>query len=300
MLNFNELKKGVIEVSTWYRRLTLVVLVFFVGVLQAVYAQSEIQEKKIHAISPVAWVVFAKNKSLIYPREGYQAEVLSPLRPLFMGNLIEVPDGQKISIIIAHNKTLRHYSGPALLKVKTDVVSIVKGQKAKIFPAKAQWFDLAKRWSKQTNQVKWLASSKLPVVAVQPLRDALVLSQSPTFEFRGELPRDSHLIIFQSNGKRFWVQPVEDQVITFPPAAAFQPGETYNWELRRKSGGRVLQSAFTMATAEQSQHLVELKNQALASTTTEKAIMAAVRLQLAQAYSEAEHIWAHLGLVPYY
>ncbi|MDX1670023.1 MAG: hypothetical protein R3194_11440, partial [Limnobacter sp.] len=133
--------------------------------------------------APMAWSLMSSTKTLIYPRDGYSAEILRPLRPLFMGNVIEIPEGEEISVLIPGNMTRRHYQGPAKLAVIKDTVSVRKGPKAKVFPADPERLKLARRWSSMSVHPSPIVAGSGALSVQQPRNNAMLLTTSPVFHF---------------------------------------------------------------------------------------------------------------------
>jgi hypothetical protein len=256
-------------------------------------------EQQRRESAPVAWTLFSSNKSLIYPRNGYAAELLQPLRPLYMGNLIEIPEGEEVSILIPDNMTRRHYSGPATLAVIKDTVSVRQGPKVRVFPADPERLKLARSWavfpvSRIDNHYD---SSRLNLI--EPKNNSVLLTTNPVFRFSGQLPRDGQLIVFGENGRRFWVQPLDGFEAAFPPAAQFDWGQKFTWEVRKSTGGRVLSGAFEIAPKEVAFELLQARVPNVPDVTKEDLIFYGVKLELARAYKEAQVVWEQVGASPY-
>ncbi|MDX1669847.1 MAG: hypothetical protein R3194_10540, partial [Limnobacter sp.] len=259
---------------------------------------SAFEQQRQHS-APVAWALISSNKSLIYPRDGYSAEILRPLRPLYMGNVIEIPDGEKISILIPGNMTRRHYEGPAKLSVIKDTVSVRQGPKAKVFPADPERLKLARRWSNVSVHPSPLVTGGGVFSVQQPRNNAMLLTTNPVFHFAGKLPRDGQLIIFGENGRRFWVQPLDEHVVDFPPAAQFSWGQKFTWEVRKSTGGRVLNGSFEIAPEDTAFDLLRNKVVNLPETPREELLFYGVKLELARAFDQADDVWNQLGTSPY-
>ncbi|HEX4857284.1 MAG TPA: hypothetical protein VFV28_10755, partial [Limnobacter sp.] len=132
--------------------------------------------------------------------------------------------------------------------------------------------------------------------ALSPIDNSLLLTRNPEFRFEGELPREGNLMIFDSRGKRFWVEPLEGLQLTLPPAAKFEWGRAFTWEVRRLTGGRVLSGSFQIASEETARALLQAKLPDTQDVLPESRLFYGMRLQLARAYSEADEVWSSLGI----
>ncbi|NJM31608.1 MAG: hypothetical protein HC848_00295 [Limnobacter sp.] len=251
---------------------------------------------------PVGWVVHAsetvKIKSSSAPWQ--MLRVLDDLQP---GDSIELEPGDELSVLSFVQPGRRLFTGPANLEVRADTISIRRGERAKIFPVSDSQMALAKKWfalhpsgRPRTDFLKPKANPALRVE--QPLNGALLLTRDPVFEFRGQMPRDGQLIIYLENGRRFWVQPAAENYISFPPATSFEWGQHFNWELRKHTGGRILEGSFAIATQEQAYELLVSKVPNLLETPREDLFFYGVRLELAGAQREANQMWEILGREP--
>lgn len=262
-------------------------------------SSADLFEQQRRESAPVAWTLFTTDKSLIYPRNGYAAELLQPLRPLYMGNVIEIPEGEEVSILIPESMTRRHYSGPAKLAVIKDTVSVREGPKVRVFPADPERLKLARSWASTSTLNKDSQYDESKLNLIEPQDNAVLLTTNPMFHFAGQLPRDGQLIVFGENGRRFWVQPLESLDVGFPPAAQFKWGQKFTWEVRKSTGGRVLNGSFEIAPQETAFELLQAKVPNVPDVPKEDLIFYGVRLELARAYKEAQAVWSQLGSSPY-
>ena len=265
----------------------------------AAISSADLFEQQRRESTPVAWTLFSTNKSLIYPRNGYAAELLQPLRPLYLGNLIEIPEGEEVSILVPESMTRRHYSGPATLAVIKDTISVRKGPKVRVFPADPERLKLARSWASTSIAHSESRFDEAKLNLVEPQNNAVLLTTNPVFHFSGLLPRDGQLIVFGENGRRFWVQPLESLKVGFPPAAQFKWGQKFTWEVRKSTGGRVLNGSFEIAPQQIAFELLQGKVPNVPDVPKEDLIFYGVRLELARAYKEAQAVWTQVGSSPY-
>ena len=110
------------------------------------------------------------------------------------------------------------------------------------------------------------------------------------------LPREGNLMLFDAKGKRFWVEPLEGEYLTLPPAARFEWGQSFTWEVRRLTGGRVISGSFQIASEETARSLLAARVPDSPNTLPENLLFYGMRLHLAKAYKEANEVWASLGM----
>lgn len=249
--------------------------------------------------TPVAWALFSSGDSQIVAKSGATAEQLRPLRPLYMGNTIQVPEGASLSILIPGNMTRRYFDGPASLEVIKDTVSLLKGPKVRVFPADPSRLAMAEAWSQSTGHAVSPASNEFGLTVTSPLDGAVLLTQKPEFHFIGQLPKDGKLIIYNAEGRRFWVSPMESDLVRFPPAAQFKWGQKFTWEVRKSTGGKVLGGAFEIAPEALAFDLMSSKVPNLPHVPREDLLFYGLRLEMARAYREADLVWDALGTKPY-
>lgn len=248
------------------------------------------------APSAVAWVAYSKGAQIVLP--GAKKPVpLATLSTLGFGSQITLQKGDQLSVVVFSNNTRRVYDGPANLKVIKDTVSLRSGPEPEVFPASNEQLAVIQKWL--TLHPKGLAAmpsppglGKLPFDVIKPLEGALFLSRQPEFLLTGTLPRDAKLIIYDKDNRRFWVEPLENSHVTFPPAAEFQWGQSYSWEIRNFTGGSLLKGKFKIASEQQAFQLFKSKVPNLPSTPKIDLVLYALTLQMAGAYPEAQDVWA--------
>lgn len=251
---------------------------------------------------PVVFVLAASSQVMVTNPKGQQFNAL-PTQSLTRGHLINVPKGQRFSALVLGTGNRRVYIGPARLEVIADTVRVVKGSAAKVNPLTEEDLDLVDQW------MTVYARKPAPVIppvdppdeesslkALQPIDDSLLLTRSPEFRFLGKLPREASLMLFDARGKRFWVEPLDNLQLTLPPAAKFEWGGAFTWEVRRLTGGRVLSGSFQIASEETARALLQAKVPDTPDALPESRLFYGMRLQLAKAYLEAEEVWASLGI----
>lgn len=239
----------------------------------------------------VAWVLFSKGSGL--------PEAVSFLSA---GDAVVLKKGERMDVAILANATRRVFRGPVSLKVTRNSISIRSGRAAQVFPLPAQFGVLTRRWlARYGSGENWMPS---PLQAhnpafevVSPVQDSLLLNTRPEFVFEGTLPRDGKLIIYDEEGKRFWVQPLDSAHVTFPPAADFEWGKAYTWEIRRLTGGSVLAGSFRIAHQKVAADLLRAMPFARIPVPAHGVFFEAARLHLVGAYREARDLWHTMGAV---
>ena len=103
-------------------------------------------------------------------------------------------------------------------------------------------------------------------------------------------------MLFDSKGKRFWVEPLESEYVSLPPAAKFEWGQSFTWEVRRLTGGRVTSGSFHIASEETARSLLEARVPDTDEVLPESKLYYGMRLQLANAFKEANEVWQSLGM----
>lgn len=255
-----------------------------------------------HAQAPVLFVLAAGDKVVVTNSKGQKYKAL-PTQRLLLGHLIDVPKGQRFSVLVLKTGNRRVFKGPARLKVIADTISVQKGSSPKVIPLTLAELNLIEQWSALYSSPRGSTVNK-PVdpdqestlSAVHPIDGSLLLTRSPEFVFKGNLPREGNLMIFDSRGKRFWVEPLESEYISLPPAAKFEWGQSFTWEVRRLTGGRVVSGSFQIASEETARSLLEARIPDLPSTMPESQLFYGMRLQMAGAFKEANEVWSSLGM----
>lgn len=235
---------------------------------------------------------------------GQQA--LKPLQTLVFGDQIQVPRGQAVSLAVLPQGQRRLYSGPARLQVIADAVAVASGPRVRVFPLPPTTQELINQWL-----TVWAAPGPLPPLlaprpkpqadalsALQPVEGAVLLTRSPVFELIGPIPREARLMVFDAQGRRVWVQPVEANRVELPAAANFEWGGQYTWEVRRLTGGRALSGSFSIASELTARALFEARPPAGQANHIEAVLLYGMRLWLAGAYPQAWEAFGQLGLSP--
>ncbi len=260
------------------------------------------------ANEPVVFVLAATEKVVVTNPKGQQYSAL-PTQRLLHGHTVTVPKGQRFSVLVLNTGNRRVYNGPARLKVIADTVRVLSGPAVKVFPVEEAHLDLIDQWInlyvrprgvlpvKGNKADKTEAAENDSLRVLQPIDGSLLLTRNPEFVFQGDLPREGNLMLFDSRGKRFWVEPLESEYVSLPPAAKFEWGQSFTWEVRRLTGGRVVSGSFHIASEETARSLLEARVPDTAGTLPEAKLFYGMRLQLAKAYKEADEVWASLGMV---
>lgn len=255
-----------------------------------------------HANQPVVFVLAASENVVVTHPKGQRYSAL-PTQRLLRGHTVNVPKGQRFSVVVLNTGNRRVFNGPAKLRVIADTVRVLSGPAVKVFPLEQSQLDLIEQWTsvyaRPRNQVPTTTAepeAKPALQVTQPIDGSLLLTRTPEFAFQGDLPREGNLIIFDAKGKRFWVEPLESKYVSFPPAAKFDWGQSFTWEVRRLTGGRVVSGSFQIASEETARSLLEARVPDLPETLPESQLFYGMRLQLAGAYKEAIEVWTALGM----
>lgn len=253
---------------------------------------------------PVVFVLAASSKVVVTNPKGQQYSAL-PTQRLARGYTVAIPKGQRFSAVVLNTGNRRVFTGPARLEVIADTIRLRKGPAAKVTPIADDNLDLIDQWvrvygRKQPDQQpkeETAGAEEESLQAISPIEGSLLLTRSPEFRFEGELPREGNLMLFDSRDKRFWVEPLESLQLTLPPAAKFEWGRAFTWEVRRLTGGRVLSGSFQIASEETARALLQAKVPDTPDILPESRLFYAMRLQLASAHAEADEVWSSLGVV---
>lgn len=257
------------------------------------------------AKEPVVFVLAATDNVVVSNPKGQKYSAL-PTQRLLHGHTVAVPKGERFSVLVLNTGNRRVYDGPARLKVIADTVRVLSGPSVKVFPVEQAHLDLIDQWMNlyarprgvlPVKNDKGQASEKKPLRVLQPIDGSLLLTRSPEFVFQGDLPREGNLMLFDSRGKRFWVEPLESEYVSLPPAAKFDWGQSFTWEVRRLTGGRVISGSFHIASEETARSLLEARVPDADDTLPESRLFYGMRLQLAKAFKEASVVWDSLGMV---
>jgi hypothetical protein len=273
------------------------------GLLKWVCLFWALQAGLVFAAQPVVFVLAASSKVVVTNTKGQDYSAL-PTQRLYRGHVITIPKGERFSAVVLHTGNRRVFNGPARLEVISDTIRLLKGPAAKVTAISDDNLDLIEQWmAVYRRQVRLVSTEPHPLEeeevkleAIQPVEDSLLLTRSPEFRFRGRLPREANLMLFDARGKRFWVEPLETLQLTLPPAAKFEWGRAFTWEVRKLTGGRVHSGSFQIASEETARALLEAKVPDTPDSLPESRLFYGMRLQLAKAYLEADEVWSSLGI----
>lgn len=249
----------------------------------------------------VVFLLAATDKVRVTNAKGQQYRAL-PTHRLLHGHTVDVPKGQRFSIGLLQTGNRRVYMGPARLKVISGTVRVMKGSTPKVMPLAPAELDLIHHWVSVYSRPKGFVrkdkvlDAETSLLALEPIDGSLLLTRNPEFLFKGDLPREGNLMLFDSKGKRFWVEPLESEYLTLPPAAKFEWGQSFTWEVRRLTGGRVVSGSFHIASEETARALLEARVPDSPKALPESRLFYGMRLQLAGAYKEATEVWESLGI----
>lgn len=258
-----------------------------------------------HAKDPVVFVLAATDKVVVTNPKGQKYSAL-PTQRLLQGHVIHVPLGERFSVQVLKTGNRRVFKGPAQLRVIADTVRVLSGPPVKVFPIEQAHQDLIDQWInlyarprgvQPAKNDKAEQSKENTLRVLRPIDGSLLLTRNPEFVFQGDLPREGNLMLFDSKGKRFWVEPLESEYISLPPAAKFEWGQSFTWEVRRLTGGRVISGSFHIASEETARSLLEARVPDTDEVSPESKLYYGMRLQLANAFKEANEVWQSLGMV---
>ncbi len=251
---------------------------------------------------PVVFVLAVSGQVSLTGPKG-QAAPLLPTQRLSFGQTMTLGKGARVSVLVLKTGNRRVFQGPAQLKVIADTVRLVKGAAPKVSPMSQAEIDMVQQWMSLYARPRIKPSPVNPASAeentfqvIEPIDNSLLLTRSPEFVFRGEPPREGNLMVFDARGKRFWVAPIEGEYLTFPPAANFNWGQSFTWEVRKLTGGRLLSGSFQIASEETARALLEARVADLPGVLPEAELLYGMRLHLAGAFVEAKSVFARLGL----
>lgn len=256
------------------------------------------------AIEPVVFVLAASDKVVVTNARGQRYSAM-PTQRLLSGHTVNVPKGHRFSVLVLSNGMRRVFTGPAKLKVIADTVRLLSGPAVKVSSLEQDQLDLINQWMTKYARPRGAMPAKNTKPALdpdalallQPLDGSLLLTRNPEFVFRGDLPREGNLMLFDSRGKRFWVEPLESQYLSLPPAAKFEWGQSFTWEVRRLTGGRVISGRFDIASEETARSLLTARVPDAPGTLPEEKLFYGMRLHLAHAFKESSDVWQSLGMV---
>ena len=256
-----------------------------------------------HAQNPVVFVLAATERVVVTNPKGQRYSAL-PTQRLLPGHRVYVPKGQRFSVLVLKTGKRRVFNGPANVKVIADTIRLLSGPAVKVFPLAQKDLDRVDQWIKLYPRPRGAIQAKAPgqpddseeLEIIHPIDGSLLLTRTPHFVFKGDLPREGNLLLFDAKGKRFWVEPIENEYVGFPPAAKFEWGQQFTWEVRRLTGGRVLSGSFRIAGEETARALLEARIPDLPSSLPESRLFYGMRLHMAGAYQEAADVWASLGI----
>lgn len=288
-----------IRIQPWLGRLLILSAVCALsGGLQAQQATAPTPAVPAKADEqPLALIMASKGPAMVtnLKRERYPA---LPLQRLFKGHQIDLNAGARVAIALPGAGQQRVYTGPARLWVGAGAISVRPGPAPKVKALSDDQLDLLQQWlteyPRRGNKADLKPTGNLEVL--EPRQEALLLSRSPEFQFRGELPREGSLLLFDGQGKRFWVQQLDKDWIHFPSSVGFDWGQNFTWEVRKATGGRVLSGSFRIASEHTARTLLAARVPQNEDSPLEDLAFYAMRLQLARAYDEADSIWTYLGI----
>lgn len=220
-----------------------------------------------------------------------------PLQRFVEGHVLTLPKKARLSLVLLETGQRRVYEGPAKLEVGMDAVFVRAGKKAKVSQMDEEQLALVEQWMteypRRGNRPEKRISTNLELQS--PKDGEMLLTRMPEFVFKGTLPRDANVLLFDANDKRIWVQPFENLQFTFPPALGLDWGQRVNWEIRKPTGGRLLSGSFHIASEETARALLDARVPENPRIKPEFLLFYGMRLQLAGAYQEARAVWEGLG-----
>jgi hypothetical protein len=247
-------------------------------------------------LKPVAFVL-ASTEGIEVTNLHQRTYAVLPLQRFVEGHVLTLPKKARLSLLLLETGQRRVYNGPAKLEVGGDVVFVRSGKKPKVSQLDEDQRELVEQWMveypRRGNKPEKRVNTNLEVRF--PEDGEMLLSRMPEFVFKGTLPRDANLLLFDANDKRIWVQPFDNLQFSFPTALGLEWGQRVNWEVRKPTGGRLLAGSFHIASEETARALLDARIPENPKIKPEFLLFYGMRLQLAGAYQEARTVWEDLG-----
>lgn len=255
--------------------------------------------------SPVAWLTrIVGNPQLILPAQapgpGTKTSSLpyaKPLSALYTGYELILKAKDSVTLLVPYSSTRRVYQGPARLRVRVDNVQVRWGEEPRVARVPQSHFDTLAAWLTHSHPPKAaVALAAEGVQVLHPLNAAMLLTREVTFQLAGEVPDDAQLILYGPDGKRFWVEQVDSPTVDFPPAADFDWGQRFTWELRKKTGGRLVKGEFSIAEESMAARLLSQKLPIRPETPQDDLLIYGLKLDMMGAFHEAEEVFSLVGI----
>lgn len=244
---------------------------------------------------PVAFVL-ASTPGVVVTNLNKQSYEALPLQRYAKGHQLQLKKGARLSLAILGTGHRRVYLGPARLQVGDGIVSVRSGPAPQVSSLRSDDVELVEQWLRRYPRRSNLGERPhSPLRIVSPPDEAMLLTRSPELEFAGDLPREGSFLLFDGQGKRRWVQQLESHRLEFPKSVGFEWGERFTWEVRKLTGGRVLSGSFHIAGEETARVLLKARVPNLPRTLPETRLLYGMRLQLINAYLDAQSVWTSLG-----
>jgi hypothetical protein len=245
-------------------------------------------------------------KRVSYGSSTPAAAPVLPMQVLRSGDTLRLAKGSRLAVamVLPNQKPQRRvYLGPAHLQLKTDHIAVLEGAKAQVSPLSESAVQLIAQWQvwQQENKKPTLAHNQgapasSALTLLSPKFDEVLLHRNPILVWQGSFPRDASLVVFDGQGKRFWSQALDEHTVEFPPALEFEWGQSYRFEVRKATGGRMYDGQFEIASETTTKDLLAERSNYLASALPEWRLLYAMRLHLARAYGQALPVWQAMGL----
>lgn len=285
--------------------------------VQAATARSKVSKATKANDAPSAWLIqIVGNPQLLLPVvESQKSRAVAkiappgpatktsslpfakPLSALYQGYELVLKAKDSVTLLIPSSSTRRVYRGPARLKVKKGAVSVRWGNEPSVFPVPASYFDTLEAWLSHTHTPKAgvaIAAEGMQVLA--PLNGSLLITRNVEFKLAGLVPEDAQLILYGPDGKRFWTQMIDGPEVEFPRSADFEWGHRFTWEIRKKTGGRLVRGEFAIADESLASHLLADKLP-LSKTTPHVALLIyGLKLDMMGAFHEAEEVFEFIHM----
>lgn len=269
------------------------------------------------ALTPSAWLIqITGNPQLLLPaladpKKQSKAKLTAPgpatktsslpfakpLSALYQGYELVLTARDSVTLLIPSSSTRRVYRGPARLKVKKGAVSVRWGNEPSVFPVPHSYFDTLEAWIGHTHTPKAgvaIAAEGMQVLA--PLNGSLLITRNVEFKLAGLVPEDAQLILYGPDGKRFWTQMIDDNEVEFPRSADFEWGHRFTWEIRKKTGGRLVRGEFSIADESLASRLLSEKLPLSKVSTHLDLLIYGLKLDMVGAFHEADAVFEFIHM----
>lgn len=220
-----------------------------------------------------------------------------PLSALYQGYELVLNPKDSVTLLIPSSSSRRIYRGPARLKVKKGAVSVRWGKEPSVFPVPQSYFDTLEAWLMHSHTPKaGVAIAAEGMQVLVPLNGSLLITRNVEFKLSGLVPEDSQLILYGPDGKRFWTQMIEGNEVEFPRSADFDWGQRFTWEIRKKTGGRLVRGEFTIADESLASRLLSEKLPLSKNISHVDLLIYGLKLDMVSAFHEADAVFEFIQM----